>query len=494
MTDSQQVQAVPQQASGQETPFVWTRRHTMIVLVICAALVMETIDVSIMNVALPPIKDEFGFTEADLSWVVNGYLVPFGGFLLLFGRVGDIFGHRRMLVAGVAIFAVASLVAGLAPNGNTLIVMRALQGVAAALISPMTLALLARTFPEGPRAKAIAAWGMAAGLSGVVGLIVGGLLTVGPGWRWIFLINVPVSLLVIVGVLRWLGHDQRPARRTQRFDLVGAIVSTVGVTLLTVGVLQVSEVGWGSARAIVPLTAGLALLAYFVFHETRVAEDPLLPASLIRIPNVAGANITQALVGSGMFAMLYIATLYQQDVLHYSPLQTGLGYIPQTLVILVTAQQTPKLVAALGMRLAVVVGGVIATVGMALLALSGPQGSYLVNILGPSIIIGVGMALTFLPLSLAAGTGVPDDRQGVASGLINVSRITGGALGLSVVAAVAAGYTGSQRAAGVDEVTALTDGFQVGFLISAGLLLLSVFTALLLPPKPANSSSDAAVK
>ncbi|MEV0637163.1 MFS transporter [Streptomyces sp. NPDC050619] len=477
MTDSQPVEA----------EFVWTRRHTLIVVVICAALVLDTIDISVMNVALPRIKDHLGFSEAGLSWVVNGYLVTFGGFLLLCGRVGDILGHRRVLLAGLVVFAVASLVAGLAPDPATLVAMRAAQGVGAALISPMTLALLARTFPEGPRAKAIAAWGIAAGLSGAFGLIVGGLLTVGPGWRWIFLINVPVSVVVILGVLRWLDRDRRAGRSTQRFDLVGSVASTLGVALLTVAIVQSSQEGWDSAQIIAPFIIGLALIAYFVLHEGRVAKDPLLPFSLIRIPNVAGANVTQALVGSGMFAMLYIATLYQQEVLHYGPLETGLGYIPQTLVILATAQQTPKLVDAYGMRLTVIGGAIIAAIGMALLALSGPHGSYLVNILGPSVVIGVGMALTFLPLSLAAGTGVPDDQQGVASGLINVSRVTGGALGLSVVAALAAGYTNHQSKTGTATVTALNDGFQFGFIVAAGLLLLSAFTALLLPRKQAGA-------
>ncbi|MEV4475289.1 MFS transporter [Nonomuraea sp. NPDC049504] len=321
MTDAQQEQDAAPQAGAR---FAWTRRHTLTVVVICAALILDTIDISIMNVALPPIKSELGFTEAGLSWVVNGYLVTFGGFLLLCGRIGDILGHRRMLIAGLVLFAASSLAAGLAPNAETLIVMRAVQGCGAALISPMTLALLARIFPEGPRAKAIAAWGMAAGLSGILGLVLGGLLTIGPGWRWIFLINVPISALVIAGVLLWIARDHRPARRTQRFDLTGAVLSTAGVTLLTIGIVQSSQTGWTSPTTLLPLIVGLALLAAFTLHEAR-AKDPLLPFTLLKIPNVAGANVTQALVGGGMFAILYIATLYQQEVLHYNPLQTGLG-------------------------------------------------------------------------------------------------------------------------------------------------------------------------
>lgn len=487
MTDSRQEQDTPLTTEEAEEQFVWTRRHTIMLAVICTALILDTIDTSIMNVALPQIKAQLGFTEAGLSWVVNGYLVTFGGLLLLCGRAGDILGHRRLLLAGLAVFFVASLGAGLAPDANTLIAMRTLEGCGAAMISPMTLALLATIFPEGPRAKAIAAWGMAAGLSGVLGNIIGGLLAIGPGWRWIFLMNIPVTLAVIIGALHWLAPDQPIARQGQRFDLAGAIAATLGVTLLTVGIVQSSQAGWGSPETFVPLAAGLVLLAYFVVYEGRIAKDPLLPFSLVKIRNVAGANTTQALVGSGMFVMLYLATLYQQDVLHYSPLQTGAGYIPQTAVILGTATLTPKLVSALGVRLTVIGGAIISTIGMALLALASPNGSYLVNILGPSVIIGVGMALTFLPLSLAAGMGVPEERQGVASSLINVSRVTGGALGLSIIAAIAASYTNHLLNTGTVAAAALTDGFRLGFICAAGLVLVSAFTAIMLPGKQTDA-------
>jgi EmrB/QacA subfamily drug resistance transporter len=488
MTDSQQAQGAPSRAA--EEPFVWTGRHTLILVVICAASILDTIDISALNVALPTIKAELGFTEASLSWVVNGYLVTFGGFLLLFGRAGDVFGHRRVLLAGLAVFGVASAVAGITSDANTLIAMRALQGIGAAMITPMTLALVARSFPEGPRAKAIAVWGMTNALSGFLALVLGGVLTVGPGWRWIFFINVPLSVLIIIGTLVWLDRDRAPERR-KRLDLVGAVVATLGMSLLTIGIVQAGQSGWGATATIVPLVLGVLFVAYFVLHEGRLAKDPMLPFSLLKIPTVAGANLTQALVGAGMFVLTYVATLYQQDVLHYNALQTGLGYIPQTVVLLAAAQQTPKLVAKLGVRVTVMIGSILVMIGLGSFAFAGPDGSYLVNILGPYIVIGVGMALTFLPLSLAAGIGVPDERQGVASSLINVSRVTGGALGLSVVAAVAASYTSSRLEAGTPEVTALTDGFHVGFIVAAGLLLVSVFTAMLLPRKPADVPAEA---
>jgi EmrB/QacA subfamily drug resistance transporter len=448
--------------------------------VVSAAHILETIDIAIVNVALPQMKATLGFTEAGLSWVVNGYLVTFGGFLLLCGRAGDILGKRRVLLVGLGLFTLASLVAGLAGDATTLVVMRGLQGVSAALISPMTLALLATIFPDGPRAKAIAIWGMISGVSSVVGLILGGLLTNGPGWRWIFLINVPVTIAVIVGTLVWLDPDPKERQR-RPFDVLGALFATAGITLLVYGIVQASQAGWGSASTIVPLAIAVVLIAYFVVHEAKVTKDPLLKLSLFKIPNVIGANLTQALVGSGMFVLFYIATLYQQDVLHYSSLQTGLAYVPLSLVLMGFARLTPKLVGRYGVRAVVLAGSVIAAVGMALLALAGPDGNFWVNILGPTIVIGVGMALTFLPLSLAAVTGVPADARGVASGLINVSRITGGALGLSVVAAIAASFTTHQLDIGTAAATALTDGFRIAFLIAAALLVVAAFTAMLLP-------------
>ncbi|HEY7595117.1 MAG TPA: DHA2 family efflux MFS transporter permease subunit [Actinophytocola sp.] len=486
MTDSRQDEAVA--TPRAEQTFVWTRRHTLMLAVVAAAHILDTIDIAIVNVALPQMKASLGFSEAGLSWVVNGYLVAFGGFLLLCGRAGDILGKRRVLLIGLALFTVASLAAGLATDATTLVVMRGVQGAGAALISPMTLALLATIFPDGPRAKAIAIWGMISGVSGVVGLILGGLLTTGPGWRWIFLINVPVTIAVIVGAVVWLERDPANTRR-RPFDLLGAIIATAGMTLVVLGIVQASQAGWGAASTIVPLVIGVVLLGYLVLHEGRVAKDPLLPLSLFKIPTVTGANATQALVGSGMFVLFYIATLYQQEVLHYNSLQTGLAYVPLSLVLMGFAKLTPKLVGTYGVRAVVLVGAIIAAVGMGLLAFAGTDGSFLVNILGPTIVIGVGMALTFLPLSLAAVTGVPADGRGVASGLINVSRITGGALGLSIVAAFAAGYTKQKLESGTSAAIALTDGFRIAFIVGAVLLALAAFTALLLPRKPAGAAA-----
>lgn len=486
MTDSRQEQDAT--SASAAPPFVWTRRHTLMLAVVSVAHILETIDIAIVNVALPQMRADLGFTEAGLSWVVNGYLVTFGGFLLLCGRAGDILGRRRVLLVGLALFTLASLVAGLASDATTLVVMRGLQGASAALISPMTLSLLATIFPDGPRAKAIAIWGMISGISSVVGLILGGLLTMGPGWRWIFLINVPVTLAVIAGTLGWLDRD--PAERKRRpFDVIGAIVATAGMTLLVYGIVEASQAGWGSSSTIVPLVAAVLLVAYFVVHEGKVAKDPLMPLSLFKIPTATGANVTQALVGSGMFVLFYIATLYEQTVLHYSSLQTGLTYVPLSVILMIFARMTPKLVGTYGVRAVVVVGSVIAAAGMGSLAFAGPDGSFLVNILGPTILIGVGMSLTFLPLSLAAVTGVPAEIRGVASSLINVSRITGGALGLSAVAAGAMSVTTHRLTTGVTQAVALTDGFRIAFIVGAALLVLAAFTALLLPKKQAGTQA-----
>jgi len=350
------------------------------------------------------------------------------------------------------------------------------------LIGPMTLAILASIFPDGPRAKAIAIWGMLSGISGSAGLLIGGLLTDGPGWRWIFLINVPITIGVIVATLMYLEND-RPTRAHRRFDLLGSVLVTAGLTLLVFAILQTDRYGWGSTRSIVQLVGAVVLLVYFVLHEAFVAKEPLLPLSLFRLGTVTGANIAQALVGSSMFVLFYLATLYQQNVLHYSALETGLAYLPLNLTIIGFARLTPKFVGRYGVRLVVTAGSLIAAAGLASLAFVTPHGSYLVNILGPSIVLGAGIALTFLPLALAAVTGVPAAERGVASGLVNMSRIVGGALGLAIVASIATSYTSTKLARGAAPDVALTNGFQLGFVIGTVLLLLAAVTALTLLPR-----------
>ncbi|WIX91750.1 MFS transporter [Amycolatopsis sp. DG1A-15b] len=469
-------------AAAAAPAFVWTNRIRIALAILCVGHILETVDITIVNVALPRIKVDLGFADADLSWVVNAYTVAFGGFLLLAGRAGDLLGRRRVFLGGLAVFTLASLVAGLSQNAIELVVMRAVQGLAAAFIGPMTLAMLAATFPEGaPRNKAIGLWGMLSGVSASAGLLIGGLFVNGPGWQWIFLLNIPLGLALIVASFKYLDVD-KATRRFHRFDGVGAITATGGLTLLAYGIVETTKDGWDSPRTFVALGGAVVLIGYFLIHEAFVAKEPLLSISLLRVRSVFSANVVQALVNSGMFVMFYLATLYQQEVLHFTPLQTGFAYVPLTLLLVVFARLAPVLIPKLGVRYIVFGAALIAAGGLALFARVSPDGTFLGDILAPSLLLSIGVALTFIPATIAAVSGVPAGQTGVASGLVNVSRTIGGALGLAVVSTLATARTTDLLSSGTPKAEALTSGFRLGFAISAALLVVAAFTALALFP------------
>ncbi|MFB4304484.1 MFS transporter [Actinomadura sp. GTD37] len=480
--------------SPPDATFVWTSRHVIVLTVLCLGHILETIDMTVVNVALPRIKSDLAFSEGDLSWVVNAYTVTFGGFLLLCGRAGDLLGRRRVFIGGLVLFTVASLLAGLAGNAGTLVGARALQGLAAAFIGPMTLAMLTSTFPEGPpRNKAIGLWGMLSGVSAAVGLLVGGVFVDGPGWEWIFWLNIPLGVVLVLATLRYLDAD-RPARRFHRFDLPGAVTVTGGIGLLAYAIVQTHDHGWGSGRTIGLFAAALVLIGYFTVHEARVAKEPLMDLSLLKIRSVSSANVVQALTNSGMFVMFYLATLYQQNVLHYSPIKTGLAYVPMTLLLVAFARVGPMLMPKFGVRNIVFAGAMISAIGLLLFSRVSPDGSFLVDVLVPSLFLGVGVALTFIPTTVAAVSGVPKTQAGLVSGLVNVSRTVGGALGLAVVSTLAANHSAGLLKSGAVKADALTEGFQLGFLISAGLLAFAGITALALFPKPGASAGPGAAR
>ncbi|GAA1673292.1 MFS transporter [Fodinicola feengrottensis] len=450
--------------------FRWTARHTMALVILCLAQVLDGIDITIVNVALPAVRADLGFSASALPWVVNAYMVMFGGFLLLGGRVGDLYGRRRVLLAGVALFALASLVSGVVQNPGELIGARAVQGLAAALIAPMTLALIGVIFPAGrPRNRAFAAWASSYGISSALGLLLGGLLVDGPGWRWIFFVNVPIGVAVALATIAYVPGD-RPVRRHRRFDVVGAVTSTAGVGLLSYAVLQTDGGGWGSARTLALLAASLLLLGYFVVHETRVASEPLVSVGLLRAPGVAGATAVSALRGAAMFALFFFATLYQQQVLHYSALQTGLNYLPMTAILIVAAAFGPILVRWIGIRLAVVAGSLIAAAGMVLFAGISANGS-LLDVIVPSVVVCFGLAIVIVPTTIAALGNAPAEHAGVVSALQNVSLQLGGALGLAVLARLVTQRTTNELAAGRPLAVALTDGFGLSFAITGALML-----------------------
>lgn len=473
-------------AGGAE--FRWTRRHVLALAVLCLAALLDTIDVTVVNVAMPAIRDSLHFSEGGLAWMVDAYMVPFGGFLLLGGRTGDLLGRRRVLVAGTAVFAAASLGSALAPSAGVMIATRAVEGLAAAFVVPMTLAMLTSVFPAGPpRTRAFSVWGGISAAAGTLGLVVGGALVSAAGWRWIFLINIPVGLIVIVAALRVLPADSPRggggAASWRGFDLGGAVSVTAGASLLAYAVAQTSSHAWGSARTVGLLCGAAALTGYFVVHEAReerVGRTPLMPLSLWRNRSVAGANIVSALLASAMFAVFYSTTLYMQQVLHYSALRTGLAYVPFGLSILVAAAAAPALVSLAGIRVTSILGSAVSLAGLVLLARVPVAGHLLTDIILPTVIVGLGAGAVIVPTSVAAMSGVTADQHGVASALLNVSRQLGGALGLAVIATVVASFAARSAAAGNAAAAALTAGFHAGFAVSALLVVVGLFTAAVL--------------
>jgi EmrB/QacA subfamily drug resistance transporter len=463
-----------------DSGFTWTRKHVIALIVLCLAALLDTIDATVVNVAMPAVKDALHFSEGGLAWMVNAYMIPFGGFLLLAGRAGDVLGRRRILIAGTTLFTLSSLGSALAPDAAVMIATRAAEGLAAAFVVPTTLAMLTDVFPAGPgRNRAFALWGGGSAIAGTLGLIFGGMLVSTVGWRWIFLINIPVGAFVIAAALRSLPADvvSGPHRR---FDLAGAVAATGGASLLAYAVVQTGSHPWGSARTVGLLTGAVVLIGYFLVHERFVAAEPLMPLALWRNRSVAGANVVSALVSSAVFAMFYSTTLDEQQVLGYSALRTGLAYVPLGLSILVAAGLGPVLVPRIGVRFAIAIGSLIAAGGMVLLTSLPVAANLLTHLIVPEVIVGFGAGLAFIPSSIAALAGVPPERNGVASSLLNVSRQLGGALGLAVVSTIVASGTIHALSAGKSTAAAMTTGFHSGFAIGTGLLIGSAVAALTL--------------
>jgi EmrB/QacA subfamily drug resistance transporter len=463
---------------GPSVPFRWTRRHVLALAVLCLAALLDTIDVTVVNVAMPAIRNSLHFSEGGLAWMVNAYMVPFGGFLLLGGRAGDLLGRRRVLLAGTATFTLASLGSALAPSAGIMIITRAVEGLAAAFVVPMTLAMLSSVFPAGPaRNRAFSIWGGVSAAAGTLGLIAGGLLVSAAGWRWIFFINIPVGLFVLVAAPRLLPADPAADRSGRGFDLIGAVTVTAGSSLLAYAVVQSSSHPWGSARTTGLLAGAAVLLVFFIVHERFVATSPLMPMELWRNRSVTGANLVSALLSSAVFAMFYSTTLYMQQVLGYSALRTGLAYLPLGLSILMAAGLAPALVTRFGVRLVAAGGAMLSLAGLVVFAGTPARGQLLTDIVIPSVIVGLGGGLLLLSTTIAAMSGVAAESHGVASALLNVSRQLGGALGLAAISTVVTSVT--LRSAGPLPV-ALTAGFRTGFAVSAALVGLAAVAALAL--------------
>ncbi len=451
-------------------------RKGLALLLLAAAQFVVILDASIVNVALPSIGRALEFSRDDLSWVVNAYTLVFGGFLLLGGRLADLFGRRRVFVLGLGLFALASLLGGLSESEGQLIAARALQGLGAALLSPAALSILTTTFAEGAeRNRALGVWGAVAGSGGAVGVLLGGVLTEGLGWEWVLFVNVPVCLVVALGAVRVLAESRSEGERS--LDVFGALTITAGLSLLVYALVDAPQAGWTSTQTLVLGAVALCLIAAFVAIE-RNWPRPLVPFRIFSNRTLTGANVTAVFVAMSLFSMFFFVSLYLQQVLGFSALKAGLAYLPLSAGIIVSAGVAAALVTRIGFKPVLATGLVLVALGLLWFSFVSPDGSYVGDVLFPSLLAAVGLGFAFVPLTVAAVSGVAPDDAGLASGLINTSQQVGGALGLAVLASIANSRTAGIQAA--DPRVAVTEGFQAAFQVGAGFALAGAVLALLL--------------
>ncbi len=452
------------------------RRKWFALAVLLGVQFMVVVDIAIVNVALPSIQTDLGFSEQNLQWVVSAYALLFGGFLLLGGRFADLTGRRRVLLAGLVVFTGASLLSGLAWSSGALIGARAFQGLGAALITPAALSILTTTFAEGKeRNAALGAWGAVGAFGAVAGVLLGGVLTDALGWQWIFFVNVPVGVLGLV-LAPILLTESRDAR-TKSFDVPGGVLVTGGLVTLVYAITQANSYGWGSFATIGLFVGALALLAAFVAWETRTAE-PLVPFSFFRLRTVVGANVAGLILGTAIFAMFLMLTLYMQQVLHYSAMRTGVAYLAVAGTAIFWSALAAQLVTRVGVKPVLAAGMISLSAGLVYFTQVSVGGSYLSDLLPGFLLVAVGLGFSFVPISIAALAGVPAAEAGLASGLINTSQQIGGALGIAALSAIATSTTSNQIASGSAVTVALTDGFQAAFIGAAAIALVGILVAL----------------
>ncbi|MFY3678931.1 MFS transporter [Achromobacter xylosoxidans] len=443
------------------------RQRWWALMVLCLGVLMIVLDTTIVNVALPSIREDLNFTETSLVWVVNAYMLTFGGFLLLGGRLGDLLGHRRMFLAGLVLFTVASLACGLARGQGLLIAARAAQGLGGAVVSAVSLSLIMNLFTEaGERARAMGVYGFVCAGGGSLGVLLGGLLTSKLSWHWIFLVNIPIGVAVYALCLRLL-----PAARSGagggRLDVAGALAVTASLMLAVYAVVNGNEAGWTSAQSLGLLGAAALLMALFLAIEARVAE-PLMPLALFRLRNVATANVVGVLWAAGMFAWFFVSALYMQLVLGYDAMQVGLAFLPANLIMAAfSLGLSAKLVMRFGIRGPLATGLLLAALGLALFARAPVDGHFAADVLPGMLLLGLGAGIAFNPMLLAAMSDVEPSQSGLASGVVNTAFMMGGALGLAVLASLAAARTAALAGAGAAPVAALAGGYRVTFLAGA---------------------------
>jgi EmrB/QacA subfamily drug resistance transporter len=459
---------------------------------LAAAQFVVVLDASIVNVALPSIGRDLHFSQDNLSWVVNAYVLVFGGFLLLGGRLADLLGRRRLFIIGLILFAAASLAGGLAQSEGWLIAARAVQGLGAALLSPAALSLVTVLFAEGSeRNKAMGVWGAVAGSGGAVGVLLGGMLTEWAGWEWVLFVNVPIGIAAAIAAPRLLPESRNEGER--HFDVLGAVTITAGLSLLVYALVDANNAGWGSVQTLGLSAIAVALIGSFYVIERR-QQNPLVPfPGIFRIRTITGINVSAVLVAAALFSMFFFISLYMQNVLGFSPIETGLAYLPLAVGIIISAGGSAGLVTRFGFKPVLVTGLIVTAAGLLWFSQVSPDGSYVGDVLFPSLLAAVGLGLAFVSMTVAAVSGVETHEAGLASGLINTSQQIGGALGLAILATVANSRIDDLAASGTPMPVALTEGFQSAFLVGAGLAVLgAVLATVLVSSKASREHAEAA--
>jgi EmrB/QacA subfamily drug resistance transporter len=445
---------------------------------LCAVQFLDIVDSAIVNVALPSIQHSLNFSQQNLQWVASGYILTYGGFLLLGGRLGDLLGRRRLLLVGLSVFALSSLAAGLATSSALLVAARLVQGMGAALMAPAALSALTTSFSEGKdRNTALGIWGAVSGMAAAAGVFLGGVISQGPGWRWVFFVNPPICVAVAAGALLVLGKDHGIRTARTAFDSQGAVLVTGGMLMLVYSLVRAPIVGWGSAQTISTLTGSAILLMAFAFNELR-SRNPLVPLAILRVKGLVAADLTQLIAFSGFFSMFFYATLYMQEVLHYSPLKAGAAYLPITAGFAVAGAIASQLVTRIGTRPVAVFGCLVAAAGIFYVSRVPLGGSYVSDLLPGFIVMSLGAGSVFVSVTAAANGGVPSDKAGLAAGLLNSSQQVGSALGLAILSAVAITRTDHLVAAGASYVVAADAGYRralvVGSVLMAGAALIAL--------------------
>jgi EmrB/QacA subfamily drug resistance transporter len=455
-----------------------SRLGAITLALLCAVQFLDIADSAIVNVALPSIQHSLDFSQQNLQWVASGYILTYGGFLLLGGRLGDLLGRRRLLLTGLAVFAVSSLTAGLANSAGLLVAARLVQGIGAALMAPAALSELTISFREGKdRNTALGAWGAISGMAAAAGVFLGGVISQGPGWRWVFFVNPPICVVVAAGAFALLAKDRGGRTGAAAFDSQGAVLVTGGMLLLVYGLVRAPVAGWGSIQTIAALTGSAILIAAFALNELR-SGNPLVPFAILRVKGLVAADLTQLIAFTGFFSMFFYATLYMQEILRYSPLEAGAAYLPITAGFAVAGGMASQLVTRIGTRPVVVAGCLIAGAGIYYVSRVPLHGSYVSDLLPGYLVMSLGAGSVFVSVTAAANAGVPSDKAGLAAGLLNSSQQVGSALGLAILSAVAITRTSHLIAAQVSPAVASDAGYHQALLAGSMLMAAAALLAL----------------